>query len=116
MSADGSVLTCASGRDVLFFSVENGDLLKSYTLPRPLTCAALHPHLATFITASNQENWVRTYDFQTGKEVDCQKGHHGYVRSLAYSPSGDTYASGSEDGTVRIWEILADAAPPSLSI
>ena len=33
----------------------------------------------------------------------CNKGHHGPVRSLAFTPSFDNYASGSEDGTIRIW-------------
>lgn len=33
----------------------------------------------------------------------CNKGHHGPVRSLAFAPSFDSYASGSEDGTIRIW-------------
>lgn len=33
----------------------------------------------------------------------CNKGHHGPVRSLAFTPSYQNYASGSEDGTIRIW-------------
>lgn len=33
----------------------------------------------------------------------CNKGHHGPVRSLAFTPSYNNYASGSEDGTIRIW-------------
>ena len=35
--------------------------------------------------------------------VACNKGHHGPVRSLAFTPSCSNYASGSEDGTIRIW-------------
>jgi len=32
------------------------------------------------------------------------------VRCLAFNPSGDSYASGSEDGTIRIWEWSKDKA------
>lgn len=34
------------------------------------------------------------------------RGHEGRVRSLAIDPSGTWLASGGDDGTVRIWELL----------
>ena len=34
------------------------------------------------------------------------RGHQGRVRSLAIDPSGVWLASGGDDGTVRVWEIL----------
>ncbi|KAK2830985.1 hypothetical protein Q5P01_018916 [Channa striata] len=33
------------------------------------------------------------------------KGHSGLVRSISVSPSGQWLASGSDDGTVRFWEV-----------
>ncbi|KAK3337212.1 NUC169 domain-containing protein [Cercophora scortea] len=34
------------------------------------------------------------------------RGHVGRVRSVAIDPSGTTVASGGDDGTVRVWELL----------
>jgi WD40 repeat protein len=65
-----------------------------------------------FATGEKDELWVRLYDFATGAEIDCQKGHHGPINSVAFAPTGNgnVYATGSVDGTIRIWETLPEAA------
>src|SRR5678816_946067 len=38
------------------------------------------------------------------KLVRTFEGHQSYVASLAFDPQGDTLASASGDGTVKLWE------------
>jgi serine-threonine kinase receptor-associated protein len=68
-------------------------------LPHPPTSASLHPFLRDrFIVGSTNDPWVRVYDLDSGQEREVYKGHHGPALCASYSPDGEVYASGSEDG------------------
>ena len=47
---------------------------------------------------------MRLWDAATGEELVRLPGHTSYVYSLAFSPDGQTLASGSGDATVRLWD------------
>ena len=45
------------------------------------------------------------YDAHTGAEVARLTGHRDWVSSVAFSPDGNTLASGSRDDTIRLWDV-----------
>uniref|UniRef100_K3WFN9 Serine-threonine kinase receptor-associated protein n=1 Tax=Globisporangium ultimum (strain ATCC 200006 / CBS 805.95 / DAOM BR144) TaxID=431595 RepID=K3WFN9_GLOUD len=106
-SRKNSVLTVAAGKKVYFYDVPNNfALIRSFMMPISFAeegGASLHPHEDKFI-AGGSDTWVRVFDYQTGEMLECHKGHHGPVRCLRYSPRGESFATGSEDGTIRIWQ------------
>eukprot|EP01086_Lenisia_limosa_P012815 TRINITY_DN41422_c0_g1_i1.p1 TRINITY_DN41422_c0_g1~~TRINITY_DN41422_c0_g1_i1.p1 ORF type:complete len:313 (-),score=39.73 TRINITY_DN41422_c0_g1_i1:10-948(-) len=65
--------------------------------------AALSPDRKEFICGGS-DFYVHVFDSTTGKESQCHKGHHGPVHCMQYSPDGEIFASGSEDGTIRLWQ------------
>lgn len=106
------VLTVAAGGKVCFFDCGTYEALRSHPMPvhfRDEGGATLHPSGTKFV-AGGSDLWVRVFDFDTGSELECHKGHHGPIRCVRYSPTGEVYASGSEDGTIRLWRTDPDPA------
>jgi len=65
--------------------------------------ASLSPDSNTFIMGGT-DIWTHVYDFATGKELEVLKGHNGPVHVIRFAPDGELFASGSEDGTIRLWQ------------
>ena len=63
----------------------------------------LFEHIIRFVAGSVDDEWVRVYD-AAGEQLDLHKGHHGPVHCVSYTPDGQVAASGSEDGTIRLWQ------------
>ncbi|KAG5619047.1 hypothetical protein H5410_018871 [Solanum commersonii] len=105
VSQDGRYITTADGSSVKFWDANHFGLVKSHDLPCKVESASLEPKFGNRFIAGGEDMWVHVFDFHTGEEIGCNKGHHGPVHCLRFSPGGESYASGSEDGTIRIWQL-----------
>jgi len=90
-------------------------VLKTYSSDRPINAAAISPKKEHVIIGGGQEAMnVTVTSAKSGHfEVDffqmvymdflgSVKGHFGPVNTLAFSPDGTSFASGSEDGYIRL--------------
>jgi WD40 repeat protein len=48
---------------------------------------------------------VRIWDLETSKWIATLPGHRGWIWSVRFASDGQTLASGSQDGTIKLWDV-----------
>jgi len=103
LSRDGQLLLTAYGNKVAFWETSTFEKVKEYEIASQVNSASLHPEKHSFVCGGEDFKMYKM-DFETGLELESFKGHFGPVHCVRYSPDGELYASGSEDGTLRLWQ------------
>ena len=99
------VLAVAAGKTVYFWGGEQAETeIKRKTLGHGIASVGLDLKGKKYVVGEEPGTWARVYDWETDAEIDINKGHHGPIWSIAFSPDGNLYATGSEDGTIKMWK------------
>lgn len=108
-------ITSSKDNTAKLVDVETFKVLKTYETDRPVNSASISPLKEHVVLGGGQEAMnVTTTSGRVGKfearffhlvyqeEFGRVKGHFGPINTIAFHPDGRSYASGAEDGYVRI--------------
>ncbi|MFE1206255.1 trypsin-like peptidase domain-containing protein [Streptomyces sp. NPDC058762] len=68
-----------------------------------------------FRVSERQESEVQLWDVVKRRRLATLTGHTGQVTSLAFSPDGDTLATGASDATTRLWDARTGRSTATLT-
>uniref|UniRef100_A0A9J7ZUF6 Guanine nucleotide binding protein (G protein), beta 5a n=1 Tax=Cyprinus carpio carpio TaxID=630221 RepID=A0A9J7ZUF6_CYPCA len=104
------ILTSSGDGTCALWDVESGQMLQSFHgHAADVLCLDLAPSETgnTFVSGGCDKKSC-VWDMRTGQCVQSFETHESDINSVRYYPSGDAFASGSDDATCRLYDLRAD--------
>ncbi len=102
------------GGQVRLWKTGNSELLHSFKGPAPpIRNAVLGPGGKFLAITVERENFASLFETQNGQETQLA-GHRDFVSGLAFSADGTKMATGSMDGTIKLWDVATGSQSATL--
>lgn len=109
VSTDGKLLAVVAGNELSVWRLPEREQIHTLQLPqKAVNTVAMSSDGRRFAAATYDRNAMTPadivlWDLEQGKLLRTLQGHKAIVRSLGFSPDGESLVSGGDDMSVRIW-------------
>ncbi|KAL7915386.1 hypothetical protein GGI35DRAFT_489042 [Trichoderma velutinum] len=101
----GKEVAITSGTDVHILDWETRRVIHTLHSHTPVTSLAFSPKHQWLASGSGNDDTINIWDSKSGKLLDAFIGHEGRVTSISFSFDETKLASGSQDKTIKIWDL-----------
>lgn len=108
--SDHQLLTASGDGTCALWDVESSQLIQSFHAHQSdVMDVALSPDECgnLFISGGCDRNAI-VWDMRTSKHVHSYQTHDADINTVRWFPSGETFATGSDDATIRMYDLRAD--------
>ncbi|MEH2178473.1 metallophosphoesterase [Nostoc sp.] len=113
---DANILVSAGEKHIALWNLATGDCYKKIPIDHVYSVVFINRH--TLVSGSHDGSvclWDIS-DINNPQHLHIWQEHKKAVRCVAFSPNSQMIASGSEDGTIRLWKRNLDQSYKTLSI
>ncbi|XP_010889566.1 guanine nucleotide-binding protein subunit beta-5b [Esox lucius] len=109
-NSDMQILTCSGDGTSALWDVESGQLLQSFHghSADVLTLDLAPSETGNTFVSGGSDKKANIWDLRSGQNIQSFDTHESDVNCVKYYPSGDAFASASDDATCRLFDLRAD--------
>lgn len=104
-SSDGKILaTASSDKTIKLWNISNGQNIQTLRGHTDAVWSVAFSFDATMVASAGSDRMIKLWNPFSGEEIRTLQGHNNRIWSIAFSSNGKI-ASGSEDGTIKVWRV-----------
>lgn len=112
----GKIISVSEDKTVRVWNAETGEMIRKFESQvgdgweGMLYSSALSPDgkllaVAGYPVSSEKQNYIVIINLEKNVQVSVAAGHTNVINALSFSSHGKYLASGSDDGTIKIWKV-----------
>ncbi|CDS41885.1 guanine nucleotide binding protein subunit [Echinococcus multilocularis] len=107
--SDHQLLTGSGDSSCILWDVESAQMIQSFHGHSVMSCASMgHLQSVERSLFLDCDRCANVWDMRSGQCVQVFQGHESDINSVRFFPSGDAFATASDDATIRLFDLRTD--------